>query len=264
MHREKRQDKSNATDHSRREHSGMRKLNIEAKNSYDQQNKKNIGLDDSCQELLSSGHFVRGDDGLRQSQLKLRAVEARDCAPVEFCEQVFPVGSYQVHELAVESFFFAESFGIGNGSGCKLRVTPPLRDVTAQVGGRFVHDFLVQRLVYLRRLPAKYKYWRGRASVGAWGHRRDVGRKQDEESGRSGARAGRRDIRAHRNFGHEDCLDDFPHRGVESARGIDRDENQRGVIRIRVVDAADDVFGEHRLDFAIDAEFEDAGGAYGR
>ena len=67
VHREKRQDERDAADHARREHSGMRKLNVEAENTDDQQNEEHVGLDDSREEFFACGHFVRGDNRLRES-----------------------------------------------------------------------------------------------------------------------------------------------------------------------------------------------------
>src|ERR1700741_2674661 len=169
---------------------------------------------------------MRSNNRLRESQLNLRAVETRDGAAVEFCEQVFAVDGNKVDELTVKSLFLAEGFRIGNGGGRELSVAPTLGDVAAQVGGRFVDDFFTQRIVDLRRLSAKHKNGRGGARVGAGSHRRNGGGKQDKKSGRSSTRSSGCDVGADRNLGGQDCLDNFAHRGIESTRGVHRDENQ--------------------------------------
>ena len=92
----------------------------------------------------------------------------------------------------------------------------------------------MQRFVNLHRLPANFHDRRRRARVRSGSHGGDVGRKQNEKSGRSRARTGRRDVRSHRNWTTQNRLNDFPHGGVETARRVHRDQNQRGVIAIRV------------------------------
>ena len=48
-----------------------------------------------------------------------------------------------------------------------------------------------------------------------------------------------------------------PHGGIEAAGRIHRDQNQAGVLAVRLVDSVDDVFGENRLDFAVDTKLDD-------
>ena len=93
---------------------------------------------------------------MRKRELHGRAIEARDGAAVELGEQILGRRRDEINQLAVERFFFAERFRVGNRRGRQIRIASALADVAAQIRGGFVQDFLVQRVVDLHRLPATF------------------------------------------------------------------------------------------------------------
>ncbi len=190
VHREEREHKSDGAEHARREHAGMREFRVEPEDADNQKDEKDVWLHDAREEFFARGHFARDDDRMRESELRLGAVEARDGAAVELREQIFGRGGDEIDELAVERFFFAEGFGVGDGGGGEFGVASALADVAAQVGGGIVDDFFAQRVVNLHGLAADFHDRRSGAGFRAGRHGGDIRGKQNEKSGGSGARAG--------------------------------------------------------------------------
>ena len=100
-----------------------------------------------------------------------------------------------------------------------------------------------------------------RADVGGRRHRGDVRRQQDERAG--GGRPGprRRDVPDHRDLRVQDRLRDLPHRRVEPAGRVERQQHGGGARVGGVGDAALDVVGHEGVDDAVDPQLDDLGGA---
>ena len=124
---------------------------------------------------------------MRKRKLYGRAVEASDGAAVELGKQIFGRIRDEINQLAIERFFFAERFRVGDRRGRKLGVSVPPGDVAAQVRSGFVQNFPVERVVDLNRLPEHFHDRRSRAGIRAGRHGGHVRREQDEKSGRGGA-----------------------------------------------------------------------------
>src|SRR5438105_5231145 len=104
------------------------------------------------------------------------------------------------------------------------------------------------------------------AGVSTGRHRRNVTRKQNEESRRRGAAPVRRDIGDDRYARFDNRLDNLTHRALESAGGVDRQKDGRSTDFVRVPDAAHNVIGADRLDNVGEGNFHDDGTVfrYGR
>ena len=68
---------------------------------------------------------------------------------IQLRQQIFLRCSDDIHQLAVQGFFIAESFRVGHRSGSQVRIAAALDRVAAQICSRIVHDFLAQSLVNL-------------------------------------------------------------------------------------------------------------------
>ena len=77
--------------------------------------------------------------------------------PSSFAKQILGRRSDEIDQLAVERFLLAEGLRVGHRRRGQVDVASALAHIAAQIGGGFVHDFLVQRVVHLRpavrRLP---------------------------------------------------------------------------------------------------------------
>ena len=170
---------------------------------------------------------------MREAKLHRRAVEAGDRAAIELGQKVLRRSGDEIDQLAVESFFFAEGFRIGNSGRRQIRVAPALADVAAQVGVGFIQNFLGESLVHLHRLAANGHDRRSRAGFRAGRHRVDIRGKKNEKTGRSSARARGINIGNDRHLDAQNRLNDLAHGRVQAAGSIDRDQNQAGVLRVR-------------------------------
>ena len=242
----------------------MREFGVKAENTDDQQKEKHVWRNDARKKFLPRGEFEVGACWIRQRERDLRAVEARDFAPIELAQQVVFGSCDDVDHFAVERFFFGEGFGVGDGGGGESWIAIALVGVAAEESERVVVDFLAHRFVDGHRIAADDHDRRSGACVRAGRHRGDVGGKQDVEAGAGGARAGWRDVDGDGHFGIEDVLDDVFHRRAQAAGSVHGDENERGVAAGSFVDSFVQVGGEDWFDFGVDFQVEDGlGGGLG-
>src|SRR5262249_42121836 len=117
-----------------------------------------------------------------------------------------------------------------------------------------IQNFFGECLIHLYRLAPNGGDRRSCARIRAGGHGSNVGGKQDEKTGGSGGRGGWAEGSWHRFFRAGKRRNDLPHRGIETARRAFGDQDEAGVLAISLVDAVDNVFGKHRLNFVVDTQ----------
>ena len=149
MHVIQSKDHANSADDARRNDTGMRELRVQTQRAKNQQQKKDIGLNDSRQEFLARGEFKRGVHGILERQRHLGAVESRNGSPVQLLQQIFRRIGDQIDHFGVQGFFFRERLAFRNGFFRKFGVaSAPFRETSKKRSGVLV-DFLAKRFVNL-------------------------------------------------------------------------------------------------------------------
>src|SRR6202041_683839 len=149
VHRKERKHQSDTADDSRSKRAGMGEFHVESEDAQNQQNEKRIGLNDAGEKFFTAGHFLLGNDRMRERNFCSAAVEPGDGGPVQLREQIFLGGGHDINELAIQSFLVAKRLGIGDGSGGEFDVAAALAGIAAQIGQRVVDNFLAEGVVNL-------------------------------------------------------------------------------------------------------------------
>ncbi|MNZ88437.1 hypothetical protein D3C78_1073300 [compost metagenome] len=211
-------------------------------------------------------------DNLRAGAAQLDlAAEHLELAPVQHLQEQRQVGGDHVDHLLLQRVLGGQAdrfthcaLGPLGIAPVQLRQTPDigrgivdllaLEGVAIVVGRRLV--LLLARLFvglgHVRRTADLHR--RRRAEIGAGRHRRDVAGIQDVGAGARRPRAARRHVADHRNRTGEDRLDDRAHGGVQPARRVHADHDQRCLLFLGTGDAAHQVVGGGRPDRTVDAE----------
>ncbi len=85
--------------------------------------------------------------GIGERELDFGAVEARDFAAVELAQQVVFGRRNEIDQFAVESFFFGEGFGVGDGGFRERGIAAALVGEAAKKSHGVVVDFLAHGFV---------------------------------------------------------------------------------------------------------------------
>src|SRR5260370_31891242 len=104
LHGLQREIQANAADEAWSDHSGMRELSVEAKNSKNQQHKENIGLDNAGKKFLAGRKFKRRARRIFQGELSLGAVKSLDRAAVQLPYQFIRRIHDQIDHFPVQGF----------------------------------------------------------------------------------------------------------------------------------------------------------------
>ena len=133
----------------------------------------------------------------------------------------------------------------------RVHVAVALDDVGAQECLGVVLHLLGQGFVGL----AEFEDHMGRSGVGSGSHGGDVGRLQQEESGRPGAGARRSHINDDGNSRGQDGAGHLTHRVDQAAGGVEFDQQGRRAFGVGARDGAVKLAGGHGLDGVVKNEF---------
>src|ERR1700730_3411460 len=125
----------------------MREFGVETQHTHNQKKEEHIRLDNACEKFLPPGQLERRQHGIRERQPDLRAIEPSNLTSVELLQKIVYRCRQEIDQLAVQSFLFGESPGIGDRGFCQGRVSPPFVRKTAEKRGGVVRDFSAQRVV---------------------------------------------------------------------------------------------------------------------
>ena len=159
-----------------------------------------------------------------------RPVALPDLPPVDPGEQVGKGRGDQVDDIPVEGVFFREGGALPHGALRPVDVSPPARGQRARVGRGVVFHLPRHRVVH-RAAPHVDRV--GRADVGPGGHGRHVGRQRDQHPRGRRPRPLRGDVHRDGDPALEDRLHHLPHRGIEPARRVQLDHEERRVLFLR-------------------------------
>src|SRR5260370_36532322 len=115
IHGVKRENQANAADDSWSDHSGVRELRVNTKNSKNQQHKENIGLDNAGKKFLAGRKFKRRARRIFERELRLGAVESLDRPAVQLPYQFIRRTHDQIDHFPVQGFLFRVSAAFRDG-----------------------------------------------------------------------------------------------------------------------------------------------------
>ena len=144
--------------------------------------------------------------------------------PVDLAEEIVLAGGHVVDQVLRQRFLFGEGLGFEHGAFGDLDVAAAPGGDRAHEGGGIILDFALHLVVGLDLSWAEEQHGMRRASVGSGSHGCDVGRFEDEDSSRTGAAAGGRDVEDDGNRRVRDLLDDVAGGFDEASGRIDLDQ----------------------------------------
>ena len=218
-----------------------------------------IALSTRCLVLISMGTSVAPAVSSRVR----RAVEAPHVTAVQLPQEVGDISRDEIDQRRrrAERLLFGKGATLVDGGLRERHIPLPAGRQRAHVGGQVGRGLLRRGLVHL--FAAAGHRVRG-ANVGPRRHRRHVGRDRQNEAGRCGARAWRRDEHGHRRLRRQ-------HAGHDVASGIDQtarrrqgEDDERGASLVSEIERLDHVLGRHGMNDAVDVRDVDGRRRRGR
>src|SRR5260370_21981941 len=134
LHGLQREIQANAADEAWSDHTGLRELSVDAKNSKNQQHKANFGRDNAGKKFLAGRKFKRRARRIFQGELSLGAVKSLDRAAVQLPYQFIRRIHDQIDHFPVQGFLLRVSAAFRDGllrqrrvASASLRETPQER-----------------------------------------------------------------------------------------------------------------------------------------